>query len=45
VLSPHVGGSTPAALAAMALGAAENVIGFLEGRRPDARACINPDVL
>lgn len=44
VLSPHVGGSTPAALAAMALGAAENVIGFLEGQRPDARACVNPEV-
>jgi D-3-phosphoglycerate dehydrogenase len=44
VLSPHVGGSTPAALAAMALSAAENVLGFLEGRRPDSRACVNPEV-
>jgi D-3-phosphoglycerate dehydrogenase len=44
VLSPHVGGSTPAALAAMALDAAENVLGYLEGRHPDPQSCVNPDV-
>jgi D-3-phosphoglycerate dehydrogenase len=45
VLTPHVGGSTPAALAAMAAGAANNVIGYLEGRPGDPRSCVNPEVL
>nr|WP_316641718.1 hydroxyacid dehydrogenase [uncultured Roseateles sp.] len=45
VLTPHVGGSTPAALAAMALGAADNVLGYLNGRPPAATACVNPQVL
>lgn len=45
VLTPHVGGSTPAALAAMAMGAAENVLGFLKGRLPPASACVNPITL
>jgi D-3-phosphoglycerate dehydrogenase / 2-oxoglutarate reductase len=45
VLTPHVGGSTPAALAAMAEGAARNVLGFLQGVPPDARSCVNPQVL
>lgn len=45
VLTPHVGGSTPAALGAMAEGAARNVLGFLQGRPPDARSCVNPQVL
>jgi D-3-phosphoglycerate dehydrogenase len=45
VLTPHVGGSTPGALAAMALGAAENVIAFLEGRPVDPASCVNPEVL
>ncbi len=44
VLTPHVGGSTPAALAAMAVGAARNVLGFLDGTPPDVRACVNPQV-
>ena len=45
VLTPHVGGSTPAALDAMAEGAARNVLGFLQGVPPDARSCVNPQVL
>lgn len=45
VLTPHVGGSTPAALAAMAKGAAENVIDFLSGKVPPASACVNPVTL
>jgi D-3-phosphoglycerate dehydrogenase len=45
VLTPHVGGSTLAALAAMALGAARNVLGYLDGHAPLASACVNPHVL
>lgn len=45
VLTPHVGGSTPAALAAMALGAARNVLGYLNGTPVPASACVNPTVL
>ncbi|WP_422096703.1 hydroxyacid dehydrogenase [Variovorax sp.] len=45
VLTPHVGGSTPAALAAMAEGAARNVLGWLQGRPADPSACVNPQVL
>jgi D-3-phosphoglycerate dehydrogenase / 2-oxoglutarate reductase len=45
ILTPHVGGSTSAALTAMATGAAENVLGFLGGRPPGAVACVNPEVL
>jgi D-3-phosphoglycerate dehydrogenase len=45
VLSPHVGGSTPAALAAMAEGAVAHVLGFIEGRPVDRAACVNPEVL
>jgi D-3-phosphoglycerate dehydrogenase len=45
VLTPHVGGSTPAALAAMADGAARNILNFLRGETIDAAACVNPQVL
>lgn len=45
VLTPHVGGSTPAALAGMASGAARNVLGWLQGRPADAAACVNRQVL
>lgn len=45
VLTPHVGGSTPAALGAMASGAARNVLGWLQGRPVDPSACVNPQVL
>jgi D-3-phosphoglycerate dehydrogenase len=45
VLTPHVGGSTAAALAAMAVCAARNVLGYLQGHPPDARSCVNPVTL
>ncbi|MFC4275113.1 hydroxyacid dehydrogenase [Achromobacter aloeverae] len=45
VLTPHVGGSTPAALAAMASGAARNALGWLRGTPADAAACVNAAVL
>ncbi|ARP82664.1 hydroxyacid dehydrogenase [Bordetella genomosp. 8] len=45
VLTPHVGGSTPAALAGMASGAARNVLGWLRGEPVDAAACVNASVL
>ncbi len=41
VLTPHVGGSTPAALGAMALGAAQTVLQFLQSGRLDPSVCIN----
>ena len=44
VLTPHVGGSTPAALAGMASGAARNVLGWLQGKPVDPSACVNPQV-
>jgi D-3-phosphoglycerate dehydrogenase len=45
VLTPHVGGSTPAALGQMAAGAARNVLGWLQGAPADSSACVNPQVL
>ncbi|MBF4551666.1 hydroxyacid dehydrogenase [Pseudoclavibacter sp. VKM Ac-2888] len=45
VITPHVGGSTPAALEAMALAAARNVLGYLDGASLDARSCANPSTL
>lgn len=45
VLTAHAGGSTPAALAGMASGAARNVLGWLQGEPADASACVNPQVL
>ncbi|PPG04497.1 hydroxyacid dehydrogenase [Pseudoclavibacter sp. RFBI5] len=45
VITPHVGGSTPAALEAMALAAAHNVLDYLDGAIPDARSCANPTTL
>ncbi|MDM0018864.1 hydroxyacid dehydrogenase [Variovorax saccharolyticus] len=44
VLTPHVGGSTPAALAGMASSAARNVLGWLRGAQVDPLACVNPQV-
>lgn len=44
VLTPHVGGSTPGALAAMAIGAADNVLGALDGHPVDPARCVNPEV-
>jgi D-3-phosphoglycerate dehydrogenase len=45
VLTPHVGASTPDALDAVALAAANNVLGYLSGDRPDVGWCLNPQVL
>ncbi|MGI4778405.1 MAG: hydroxyacid dehydrogenase [Janthinobacterium lividum] len=45
VLTPHVGGSTPAALAGMARDAAHNVLGWLQGTPVNRSACLNPQVL
>jgi len=45
VLTPHVGGSTPAALATVASAAARNVLGWLQGRPVERSACVNPQVL
>ena len=44
IVTPHVGGSTPAALAAMATCAVTNVLGFLNGNPPPASFCVNPQV-
>lgn len=41
VLTPHVGGSTPAALAAMAHGAARTVLAFLQRGQLDTAVCLN----
>jgi D-3-phosphoglycerate dehydrogenase len=45
VLTPHMGGSTPEALAAVSRMAAENALGYLDGRPPDPSWCFNPQVL
>ena len=45
ILTPHVGGSTPAALNNMAAAAARHAMAFLEGEPPDPSVCANPDVL
>ncbi|WP_255368688.1 NAD(P)-dependent oxidoreductase [Polaromonas sp. OV174] len=45
VLTPHVGGSTPAALDAMARGAAHSVLAFLQGLPTDPATCINAQLL
>lgn len=45
VLTPHVGGSTPAALSQMAAGAAQNILGWLQGAAVDPSACVNPETL
>lgn len=45
VLTPHVGGSTPAALDAMARGAARTVLDALQLGRIDPAHCVNAQVL
>lgn len=45
VMTPHIGGSTPDALAAMAAGAARHVLAWLNGESPQRSACINPHIL
>ena len=41
VLTPHVGGSTPAALDAMAHGAARTVLAYLQSGQLDLSTCVN----
>ena len=41
VLTPHVGGSTPAALSAMAVGAVDNVLGYLKNGTLSADKVVN----
>jgi D-3-phosphoglycerate dehydrogenase len=45
ILTPHVGGSTPAALNTMAADAASHAIDFLDGTPADPSTCVNADVL
>ncbi|HXZ09743.1 MAG TPA: hydroxyacid dehydrogenase [Paraburkholderia sp.] len=45
VLTPHVGGSTPDALDAVAVSAAETCLRYLRGEGVDAASCVNPDIL
>lgn len=45
VLTPHVGGSTPSALSAMAAMAADNVLSALAGTPPPENWCVNPATL
>ncbi|MGI4985246.1 MAG: hydroxyacid dehydrogenase [Janthinobacterium lividum] len=45
VTTPHVGGSTPAALDAVSISAVRNCLGFLDGAPVDRRACVNPETL
>ncbi|MGI4860990.1 MAG: hydroxyacid dehydrogenase [Janthinobacterium lividum] len=45
VTTPHVGGSTPAALDAVSISAVRNCLAFLDGAPVNARACVNPEVL
>ena len=40
-MTPHVGGSTPDALDAMAEHAADNVINFLNGKPLSPSLCVN----
>lgn len=42
--TPHVGGSTPAALDAVAVSAVRNCLAYLDGAPVDVRACVNPEV-
>ncbi|MEM5313117.1 hydroxyacid dehydrogenase [Paraburkholderia sp. JHI869] len=45
VLTPHVGGSTPDALDAVAVSAAETCLRYLRGEAVNAASCVNPDAL
>jgi D-3-phosphoglycerate dehydrogenase len=45
LLTPHVGGSTEEALAAVAIGAADNALLWLQHREIDPKLCVNPSVL
>ncbi len=45
VLTPHVGGSTVAALDSVAEGAATTAVAFLRGEQVDPSLCVNPTAL
>ena len=45
VMTPHIGGSTPQALDAVARSAAMQCLNFLQHQQIDRRTCINPAVL
>ncbi|NUU68958.1 hydroxyacid dehydrogenase [Enterobacteriaceae bacterium BIT-l23] len=45
VMTPHIGGTTPEALDAVARSAAQQCLDFLQQRRINLRACVNPNAL
>jgi D-3-phosphoglycerate dehydrogenase len=45
VLTPHVGGSTPDALDAVATSAVATCLRYLRGDAVDSASCVNPHVL
>lgn len=45
VMTPHIGGTTPQALDAVARSAARQCLDFLQQRRINPGACVNPNVL
>lgn len=45
ILTPHIGGSTDASLAAVSSMAATNALKILRGEPIDAAVCVNPEVL
>ncbi|WP_044044375.1 hydroxyacid dehydrogenase [Caballeronia insecticola] len=45
VLTPHVGGSTPDALDAVATSAVDACLSYLRGESANSTSCVNPDVL
>lgn len=45
VMTPHIGGTTPEALDAVSRSAAQQCLDFLQHRRINARACVNPEIL
>ncbi len=45
VMTPHIGGSTPEALDAVARSAAQQCLDFLQLQTLDRRACVNPEAV
>jgi len=45
VMTPHIGGTTPEALDAVARSAARQCLDFLQQQRINLRACVNPNAL
>lgn len=45
VMTPHIGGTTPEALDAVARSAAQQCLDFLQQQRINIRACVNPEAL